>query len=194
MKIPKNSNLALKEWSLAVEALAQGEQILILRKGGIRETEKDFKVIHPEFLLYPTYEHQNSDLIKPQYSKQFQDSYTQNDPHGFISLGYWCQVTDTIEVRSEHTLRNLSPFHIWTDEYANKRLRWKPSQPLTVLFLKVYKLSEANTLPIREDYIGCKSWVNLMKNVNLSDIKPVLTDSEYLQRRSLLVQSIRKQS
>ena len=86
MKIPKNSNLALKEWSLAVEALAQGEQILILRKGGIRETEKDFKVIHPEFLLYPTYEHQNSDLIKPQYNKQFQDSYTQNDPHGFIHV------------------------------------------------------------------------------------------------------------
>ena len=194
MTIPKDSDLALKEWSLAVEALAQGEQILILRKGGIRETEKDFKVVHPEFLLYPTYEHQNNDLIKPQYSGQFHESYTQNDPNGFISLDYWCQVTDKIEVRSEHILRNISPFHIWTDEYANKRLRWKPSQPLTVLFLKVYKLSETNTLRIRQEYIGCKSWVNLMKDVNLSDIKPVLTDSEYLQQRSLIMQSIRMES
>lgn len=194
MTISNNSNLALKEWSLAVEALAQGEQILILRKGGIRETEKDFKVVHPEFLLYPTYEHQNSDLIKPQYSAQFQNSYIQNDPYGFISLGYWCQVTDKIEIRSERTLLNLSPFHIWTDEYANKRLRWKPSHPLTVLFLKVYKLNEVNTLRIREEYIGCKSWVNLMKDVNLSSIKPVLTESEYLERRSLIVQRIGKES
>ncbi len=191
MTTADDSNLALKEWSIAVEALAQGEQILILRKGGIREKEKDFKIIHPEFLLYPTYEHQNSDLIKPRYSTLLQNSYTRNHPPGFISLDYWCRVTDKIEVRSEDNLRQLSPFHIWTHEYANKRLRWKPLQPLTVLLLRVYKLKETKVLCILDDYAGCKSWVNLIKDMDLAGMKPVLTDSEYVRQSSLIIKSVR---
>ena len=45
--------MALKEWAVTVRALAQGQQILLLRKGGIHESGKDFRVIHPQFLLYP---------------------------------------------------------------------------------------------------------------------------------------------
>ena len=45
----------------------RGEQVLLLRKGGIRE--KEFKIQHDEFLFYPTYEHQKSDLLKPQYQQ-----------------------------------------------------------------------------------------------------------------------------
>ena len=58
--------IALKEWAVTVQALAKGGQVLLLRKGGIHEEGKDFRVIHPEFLLYPTYEHQREDLLKPE--------------------------------------------------------------------------------------------------------------------------------
>ena len=37
---------------------------LLLRKGGIREEHREFRVEHPEFLLFPTFEHQRADLIK----------------------------------------------------------------------------------------------------------------------------------
>ena len=56
--LPNRCQVALKEWAVTVNALAEGAQILLLRKGGIHEEGKDFRVIHPEFLLYPTYEHQ----------------------------------------------------------------------------------------------------------------------------------------
>jgi hypothetical protein len=49
--------MALKEWAITVEAMAQGDQVLLLRKGGIHEEGKDFRVIHDEFLFYPTYLH-----------------------------------------------------------------------------------------------------------------------------------------
>ena len=49
---PEKCQVALKEWAVTVRALAQGQQILLLRKGGIHEEGKDFRVIHPEFLLY----------------------------------------------------------------------------------------------------------------------------------------------
>ena len=62
--LPEICQMALKEWAVTVRALAQGTQVLLLRKGGIHETDKNFRVIHPEFLLYPTYEHQREDLLK----------------------------------------------------------------------------------------------------------------------------------
>jgi hypothetical protein len=36
--------IAFKEWAVTVRALAEGEQLLTLRKGGIREPEKHFKL------------------------------------------------------------------------------------------------------------------------------------------------------
>ena len=62
--LPDVCQMALKEWAVTVQALAQGQQILLLRKGGIHESGKNFRVIHPDFLLYPTYEHQREDLLK----------------------------------------------------------------------------------------------------------------------------------
>ena len=64
MTTPATCQLALKEWAITVKALADGDQIMMLRKGGIHEESKDFRVVHPEFLLYPTYLHQKEDLLK----------------------------------------------------------------------------------------------------------------------------------
>ncbi|MCH8298299.1 MAG: DUF1802 family protein, partial [Chloroflexi bacterium] len=32
--LPSNCQMALKEWAVTVEAMAQGDQVLLLRKGG----------------------------------------------------------------------------------------------------------------------------------------------------------------
>ena len=64
MSLPTTSSLALKEWAVAVKAMSKGEQILILRKGGIHRADKEFRVVHPDFLLYPTYEHQRANLYR----------------------------------------------------------------------------------------------------------------------------------
>ena len=49
--LPDQCQIALKEWAVTVESLAQGQQILLLRKGGIHEEGKDFKVMD----LFPSY-------------------------------------------------------------------------------------------------------------------------------------------
>src|SRR6266550_2069067 len=56
--------IALKEWAVTVRALAEGEQLVALRKGGIREEEKHFEVEHDQFFLYPTFDHQRNDLVR----------------------------------------------------------------------------------------------------------------------------------
>jgi len=43
---------ALKEWATVVKALENGEQTVILRKGGILETASGFKIEAKKFLLF----------------------------------------------------------------------------------------------------------------------------------------------
>ena len=47
---PPVPNISLKEWAVAVKALANGKQTIILRKGGIYQGNKEFRVIHPKLL------------------------------------------------------------------------------------------------------------------------------------------------
>ena len=56
--------IAFKEWAVTVRALAEGEQLVTLRKGGIREPEKHFALDHDRFFLYPTFDHQRGDLVR----------------------------------------------------------------------------------------------------------------------------------
>ncbi len=188
--LPSRSNLALKEWAVAVKALAKGEQILILRKGGIHKADKEFRVVHPEFLLYPTYEHQRAELVKAQSVGDLQQSLAENDRSGMIKFGYWCEVTDKFEVSGQEALDSVAPYHIWTTDYANKRLHWRPKQPLTVALLRVYAMERPQALPALGEYGGCKSWVELAEDVNLGDMTPALSDVEYESRAKVIRETL----
>ena len=56
--------IAFKEWAVTVRALAEGEQLVTLRKGGIREANRNFSLEHERFFLYPTFDHQASDCVR----------------------------------------------------------------------------------------------------------------------------------
>ena len=49
---------ALKEWATVVNALENGDQTVLLRKGGILEDSSGFVVESEKFFLFPTFEHQ----------------------------------------------------------------------------------------------------------------------------------------
>ena len=180
--LPPVSDLALKEWAVAVKKLGGGDQVIILRKGGIHRDDRDFRIVHPEFLLYPTYEHQKAELVKPAFRADLDDTLSEADVPGLTHLGYFCQVTDKFELREEASLDALSRLHIWTDDYARKRLRWRPKQPLTLAVLRVHALRQPQALPVLDEYLGCKSWVELGQDVPLGDPAPVLDDDEYARR------------
>ena len=179
MSLPSVSDMALKEWASAVQTLGQGGQILVLRKGGIHREDRDFRFIHPEFLLFPTYEHQKVELIKPEFHHTLQESHNENGAAGSVDFTHFCQVTDRFELRDESELDRISDLHIWTDDYAHKRLHWRPTQPLTVALLRVYRLQQPQSLPVLPEYSGCKSWVELGQDVPLRPMTPVLGDAEY---------------
>ena len=58
---------ACKEWAVIVHALLEGEQIVDVRKGGLREEGRHFGLRATRFWLYPTAEHQRAELLKEPY-------------------------------------------------------------------------------------------------------------------------------
>ena len=179
MMHPDTATLALKEWAVAVKALAEGAQVLALRKGGIHREDRDFRIVHPQFLLFPTFEHQKAELLKPGYHGDLRDTLQERGAPAQVTISYWTEVTAKFELRDESALDRLSPFHIWTGSYARKRLHWRPKQPMTVALLRVYRLQEPQAIPLLDEYEGCKSWVGLGCEVPLGNMVPVLDDSQY---------------
>ncbi len=180
--LPDRCQIALKEWAITVGALAQGQQILLLRKGGIHEEGKDFRVIHPEFLLYPTYEHQREDLLKPDHQPELEKLLEETPRSESIAFSHWAKAEEIIEVEAQEKVDGLSPYHIWTDEYAQSRLRWKPMLPLSIMLLRVYRMEQPITVPYIKEYGGCTSWVEIMPRIDLGQLEPVLDDAEFMRQ------------
>ena len=177
--LPGSCQIALKEWAVTVQALAQGRQVLLLRKGGIHEEGKDFRVVHPEFLLYPTYEHQREDLLKPTAQPSLKQLLAETPKGDDITFSHWAQVAEIIEVSEQEKVEDLSGHHIWTDAYAQSRLHWKPMLPLSIMLLRVYQLEQPVTIPWSKEYGGCTSWVETLPQIKLGQLQPALGDQEF---------------
>jgi len=171
-------NHALKEWAVTVNALAQGQTILLLRKGGIKEQGGTFRVAQEQVLLYPTYEHQKPDLLKPSYADQVQVVPSGWHPET-VSISAWAQLTHIMQVSEAATVAQLLPYHVWNEQFVSDRLKWKPRTPLYLLLLRTYRLAQAQSIPYRLEYGGCQSWIDLAATISLADSIPALTDAEY---------------
>ena len=178
----KQCHIALKEWAVTVQALARGEQILLLRKGGIHESSKDFRVLHPEFLLYPTYEHQKAELLQPAYQPVLEALLEQPRDPGEITFTHFARMEEALELLEQDKVDDLEPHYIWTTAYAQSRLRWKPMLPLSVMLLRVYRLEAPVTVPWLPEYGGCTSWVEDLVEVPLGNMEPVISDEEFRRR------------
>ena len=167
---------ALKEWAVAVKALERGETALVVRKGGIRE--KAFAVPKTRFLFFKSYEHQNPDQLKPAYHDMLR-SIPERQDDGPVIFTSFAEVYAAYEVSEPEELEALDSYHVWTHEYAESRLKWRPKKPLTVLVLRTHLLPEPVEFEYRTEYGGCKSWITLEEAVPTACSRPVLDDTAF---------------
>jgi len=187
--------MALREWAVAVRALAEGRQAIALRKGGIAEETKEFRLESPSFYLFPSYEHQRPELVKPNWRAVVDATRAEAALHpGLVRIEYFAEAEEDIEVSDADTLARLSECHIWTDDYAEERLRWKKTKPLHVLLLRVYRLNEPVEVPLRDSYAGCKSWIRLEDELPVRERKPVLGDAEFAAAAEKVRRAVRGSS
>ncbi|MDE1844669.1 MAG: DUF1802 family protein [Thaumarchaeota archaeon] len=172
---------ALKEWATVITALENGDQTVLLRKGGILETASGFKVEGKKFALFPTYEHQDNSSLKSQFYRYLADVREQKPRDGFNRITSYAEVLAEHDVSSMQKMEELSDFHIWSDSYMVERMNWMPQKPMTAIFLKAYKITPIE-IPILPEYHGCKSWIEL--NVNAEAGTAVLNEAELQQKLS----------
>src|ERR687894_2251709 len=190
--------IAFKEWAVTVRALAEGEQLVTLRKGGIREPEKHFQLQHDRFFLYPTFDHQRIDLVrdshKPELRRALEEGvwadgepavHAWTDDGGIVQpdrvrIRAWAEVAGHYEIADPRVVEGLAPFHVWTPDYAIKRLRWKPRHPLHVLLLRVHRIPRPVTVRVRDEYHGCHSWVEIDRDLPFEGT-PVMADEEFVR-------------
>ena len=188
--------IAFKEWAVTVRALAEGEQLLTLRKGGIREPAKHFALEHDRFFLYPTFDHQRNDLVReshqPELSRALEEGvWADGEPpehaltmDGGISqpdrvrIRAWAEVAGHFTINDPRAVGELSPFYVWTPDYAEKRLAWKPRHALHVLLLRTYRIPRPVTVKVRDEMGGCKSWLEITRDLPFEGT-PVLADEEF---------------
>src|SRR3954466_2822460 len=110
MELASSLNVALKEWASVCSALEEGRQIILLRKGGILEAIGGFELEHPQFFLFPTYLHQNAQMLKESERKRL---VSLKEEPAEIVLSSAAAVTDIIRLRDRAQMDRLEQEHIW---------------------------------------------------------------------------------
>lgn len=156
-KLPNHT--ALKEWSNVVAALGSGEQVVLIRKGGI--ADPSFGVEADRFYLYPTYFHQGESDARPA-----------------VTVTHWCEVVRTWTVTDFEQLERLEATVLMPRETLVARYKFRPDQALYVIGVRTWKLREPVEVKFHESYAGCKSWVSVDEEIDVDGSTPVLSDQD----------------
>jgi hypothetical protein len=166
--------VAFKEWAIVVAALGSGDQIVILRKGGVSEGRRGFQVDHSEFLLYPTHFHEHEEAIVPEAKELFDRHAMDVLAPDRVRLDYVAHVISWRRIESLAIAARLKGQHILRDEVITRRFDWGNDQNIYAMAVRVSALQRPVELPVLPAYGGCKSWVDLEEEIDVEGAAPVL--------------------
>jgi hypothetical protein len=174
-------NMAFKEWAVVVDALGRGEQIIILRKGGLREDRGEFQADHRTFWLYPTRFHEADCAIIPSKRAALRE-ITARLVDDAVEIEFLAVADPVLKISDMDCLGRLQGKHIWTEPTLKQRFEFGREPGLHALITRVYRVSTPRQIPVCESYGGCKSWIELERPIS-ADVTPVLTDAEFATQR-----------
>lgn len=177
---PKNRT-AFKEWAAVCVALEEGQQSLILRKGGIHEGREGFRVDHSEFWLYPTEFHQDSSVLVEEARPLLEVARSRLPVAGSVEIRDYVTIEEVIEIRDEAILPRLMGLHVWSSSTVQARFQYR-SPLLFTLLVRVYSLAQPIVLTESPQFAGCRSWVDLGDDLQTAGLIPRLTDKEHGDR------------
>jgi hypothetical protein len=170
--------IAFKEWAVVCCALAEGRQSLILRKGGIAEVGGEFRPEHERFWLYPTYSHEHRDGVKPSAIPLFEKALPGRPPAGRVILSHFAHVAGVKRVADWRPVEALDDLHIWSTAAARAKFDYR-TPGLFVITVRVYRLPKPIEMAETPAYSGCKTWVELDRDLTTEGAMPVLSDLEF---------------
>lgn len=184
-----SNHIAFKEWAGVVDALGQGEQVLILRKGGIREERGQFHVDHREFWLFPTQYHEAERSIIPSKRPRLRD-IAASAPKDAVDIEYYAVADSVVQITGPEVLKRLQGRHVWSKQILQERFQFGREPGLHALLTRVYRRPAPERFALRGSYSGCKSWVELERALSTESLTPVLPDVEYSAHREEILEML----
>lgn len=175
--------VGFKEWSFVCEALGQGVQTVILRKGGIHEGKKGFQFQHREFWLFPTGFHAQAAQLKWMPANADAVAVPQDEERATVDIRYFARLHDLWRITDWEAVAALEPYHIWAEEVVRERFTWNEDSCLHIALVRVYALPAVWSFPYQRGYGGCRSWVPLPAEgaALQAGLNPVLNEAGWEQ-------------
>lgn len=171
---------ALKEWDVVCEALGSGRQVIVVRKGGIAEGPGGLLFEHGEFVLLPTFFHQQAERVVP--DADFAACETGRDgEREFVEIRHAATLVWHRAVTDRALLAKLNAYHIFTDEEVEARFSQKPAPGVQVALLRVYRLDPPQRVPWQESFGGCRSWTEMDADLESCTRVSVLSDERFAE-------------
>jgi hypothetical protein len=180
-----SNDVALKEWAVTCHMLASGRQIVLVRKGGIREPARGFDVEHREFFLFPTYFHERPEDLDEPARAVLPEIAREAPPAGELRLTLYATVAHVTEVLALESLRALQGQHALAWPAVESRFQYR-RPGLHLIALRVHRLARPVVVPNLARYDGCRSWVALDHALPVLDAEPVLDDQVFNHRLAAL--------
>src|SRR5262245_23132229 len=168
---------ALKEWAVLVDAMARGDIIAMIRKGGIREQRAGFNVRHDRFVFYPTYFHEKLDELAPKFRERLAASEHTRPDEGTVRIAHVAEVAGLWTVTELDRLRAIEGEHGLAWGAVESRFHYRDRPVVQVVAARVSTLREPVVVPELRRYQGCVSWVALESGISVAGAAPAVDDA-----------------
>lgn len=175
-------SVAFKEWAVVCDALGDGRQSILLRKGGIAEGPDGFAFQHQDFFLFPTWFHEQ--IAKTTLPA---GSSLPVEPEGEIEIRFAAVLEWTGHVSNFDNLASLREFHILNDSVVRERFHHADQPGLHVALVRVFRLDPPRRIAKDKKFGGCRSWIEL-PDLDDCTLISVISDEEHQRRRALLLE------
>lgn len=178
--LPTGGSVGFKDWSLICDALGQGRQSLILRKGGIVEGRQGFRFKHEAFFLFPTQFHQQAERVRPDTLATL--VRTPPADEGTVAIRYFFALEWAEWIDDWETVARLEPFHVWREDVIRERFNYDEPQGVQCAFGRTYRLETPWMFADRSAFGGCRSWLTLPEfPAETFSMYPVLNDEQHVE-------------
>lgn len=173
---------ALKEWAVLVDAMARGDIIAMVRKGGIREQRAGFSVRHERFLFYPTFFHEKAQEVAPRFRGELASAEQSKPDAWTIRIAHVADVLGVWTVTELERLRAIDSEHGLDWSAVSSRFHYRDRPVVQVVAVRVSALPTPVVVPELRRYQGCVSWVALDEGIDVRNATPTV-DPALIQKR-----------
>ena len=161
--LPASSHTAtaFKEWQVVCDALANGRQSVLLRKGGIHEGRAGFSFAHEEFFLFPTRFHAKPGQIR----EGIIEVLPEWQPGDKVTITHHVRALRAVTLTDWQQVASLARWHIYSEETVRERFDWSGkgmnAGSIHVAVVEVHQLATPWEIPYETGFGGCRSWLQL---------------------------------